>query len=355
MSQSDVTFVVMAGGRGERLWPLVRAVMPKVCLSPNGAASLVRATVDRLHRLEPRAHWLIVTTQGQDEAVRAALPARLRRYVLVEPEIKNTAACVALAALRVAAARPRSVLVVVPADHWVGDVRAFQHALRQAIHAARQRPTLATIGVRPTAARTGLGYLCGGARAGGRAAGPSRRLVRFIEKPSPAQARRLVRRPATFWNVGVFVGRAEVFVSVITRWLPAHHRRLSAAAALTGGALQRRLRSAYRGLTAVSFDQGVMRHVRDGVMIEGRFPWEDLGSWDVWARLGKAGQRTLFIDSHDVSVVGEPGHLVAAIGVRNLLVVQTPSATLLCRPERAQSVRQLVQELARRPQLQAYL
>ena len=125
-----VTFVVMAGGKGERLWPLVRRDTPKVCLSPDGERTLLQATVDRLRPIWPRAKWLIVTTQGQADAVRACLPHRLRRTVLVEPRIRNTAACITLAAL--ALQEPDRVMVEVPADHWIDDGRAFgvQYARR---------------------------------------------------------------------------------------------------------------------------------------------------------------------------------------------------------------------------------
>ncbi len=158
----SVTFVVMAGGKGERLWPLVRATMPKVCLSPDGTRSLLRATVDRLRPAWPGARWLIVTSQGQEDAVRGCLPAALQGSVLVEPQIKNTAACITLAAVALAIRDPHSVMVVVPADHWVDDEEAFQRAIRTAIRSAVAHDTIAMIGIHPTHAHPGLGYLCAG-------------------------------------------------------------------------------------------------------------------------------------------------------------------------------------------------
>src|SRR3990167_2894154 len=154
-----VTFVIMAGGRGKRLRPLVSAARPKVCLSLDGTRSLLQATIERLGPVWPRAHWLIVTTRGQANIIRRHLPAKFRRALLVEPQIKNTAACLTLAAATVAARDPRRVMVVVPADHWVGDAVAYRRTLRTAIHAALREDAIAMIGIRPTHGHTGLGYL----------------------------------------------------------------------------------------------------------------------------------------------------------------------------------------------------
>ncbi len=359
-----VTFVVMAGGRGERLWPLVRAERPKVCLSPDGTQSLLRATIARLRPTWPRAEWLIVTTREQAGAVRAALPPRLRTALLVEPEIKNTAACITLAAATLAVRDPRRVMVVVPADHWIGDAAAYQRALRAAVRAAVRHDAIATVGVRPTHPNPGLGYLCAGAALNGPSAPRAFRLERFVEKPSVAQARRLLRGRRTYWNSGTFVGTADKFLECVTEWLPEHTRRL---VPLAGGlrralgrrrdsrtSLAQRVRAAYRRLDGVSFDHGVMDHVRTGIIVEGLFPWADLGSWDTWARLGGTSARTIGVDSENVTVVGQRGHLFATIGVRDLVIVHTPNATLICRPDKAQAVRDVVRRVARDPRLSAY-
>ena len=361
----SVTFVVMAGGKGERLWPLVRAAAPKVCLSPTGRRSLLQATIDRLRPAWPRASWLIVTTQGQAEAVRASVPPSLRRTVMVEPQIKNTAACITLAAVAQAIRDPQRVLVVAPADHWVNQVGVFQRAIRTAIRASVERDTIVTIGIRPTHAHPGLGYLCAGSLLKGCGAPRVFRLARFIEKPSRVQARRLLKRPRTYWNSGIFVGTADKFLECVTEWLPDHTRRLVPLAitasrsrdrqvALGSPAFTRRASEAYRALEAVSFDHGVMDHVRGGLVVEGRFSWADLGSWDTWAHLCRSTSRTVALDSQNITVVGQDGHLIVAIGVRDLLVVHTASATLICRPDKAQEVREVVRRLSKDPRLAAY-
>lgn len=356
--RSSVTFVVMAGGRGERLWPLVRAAIPKVCLKPDGTHSLLEATIERLRPVWPGAQWLIVTTQGQAQAVRQALPPAWRRAILVEPQIKNTAACLTLAAAVLARRDPNHVMVAVPADHWVPrtptNLRAYQRSIRAAIDAAVAHDTIVMIGVRPTQAHAGFGYLCASSALGGTS--PTLfRVARFVEKPSRAVAARLLRRPRTFWNSGTFVATAQRFLESVSAWLPSHAQRLIPLGQVWGRpTFARQAAAAYRGLRSVSFDTGVMTQVRDGLVVDGRFQWADLGSWDTWARVGRTTGRTVSVKSRNVTVVSHDRHLVAMIGVRDLAVIHTPSATLICRLDEAQAVRELTQQLAKDSRWAAY-
>jgi len=352
----SVTFVIMAGGRGERLWPLVRQSIPKVCLSPDGRGSLLRNTIDRLRPAWPGARWLIVTTREQADAVRAIVPAALRRAILIEPQIKNTAACITLAAVAIARQDEHSVMVAAPADHWIGDPPAFQRAIRAAIRAAVTHQTIVTIGVRPTHPHPGLGYLCAGSSLHGAAGAGARlfRLARFVEKPSLLRARALLKRPRTFWNSGMFIATADTFLAGITEWLPEHTRQLAPLATSSTRTFARRARKAYEALRGVSFDHGVMNRLQTGIIVEGRFSWADLGSWDAWARLGQRSSRMIAVDSENVQVIGHDGHLVATIGVRDLVVVHTPTATLICHSQKAQAVRHVVRRLAMNPQLASY-
>lgn len=361
-----VTFVILAGGRGERLWPLVRADRPKICLSLDGAKNLLAATIDRLRPVWPTAKWMVVTTAGQAQAVRRCLPPALRGAVLVEPEPKSTAACITVAAAAIARRDPDRVLVVAPADHWIGRLEAYRHSVRAAIVAAARHHAITTIGVRPTHPHTGLGYLCAGTLLASRRSAGARvfRLARFVEKPSRSVAQRLIARPGTYWSVGIFVGSARTFLRCLTEHLPAHVRHLLPLAARVGRpSFTREARRIYQQVPAVSFDHGVMDRLTGGLIVEGRFAWEDLGSWEAWVRrAGEArpvrassnGARAISVESEQVAVVTHDHHLVATVGVRNLLVVTTPSATLICAPDRAQAVRAVVRRLARDPRLAAY-
>lgn len=349
MTKPRVVFAILAGGKGERLWPLVRAQSPKVCLSPDGDKTLLVRTLERLKATWPSAGFLVITTQAQQEAIRKTLPKQKRIQLIIEPEGKNTAACITLAALTVARQNPNTILFTVPADHWVGRLKPFKQAAQTAIRMAARQGCLVTIGIRPTCAHTGFGYLCAGSRVKAKAAHSPDvfKVARFVEKPPASVARRLIRLTSTYWNSGMFVGKASQFAARIKRWLPGHYHRLKAP-------INRRLSRIYRGLKPVSFDHGVMQHLRDTLVVEGRFPWEDLGSWDVWARLGNKTARAFALESSGISVIGQRDHLIATLGVRDLLIVQTPTATLVCRTDKAQSVREIARRLSRHPALKAY-
>ncbi len=355
-NRSHVTIVIMAGGRGERLWPLVRTNKPKVCLSIDGKHSLLEATIDRLRGLWPDARWLIVTTNGQEDAIRDCLrhsnqrTPNLENSLLVEPQPKNTAACIGLAAIALAIRNPREIMVVMPADHWIRNVWAFRKNLRTAIRAALAHDTIVTIGIHPTYPHCGLGYLC----AGTPLTTGVFRLDRFVEKPTRSVAAQLIRRPRTFWNSGIFIGAADTFLECLTEYLPNHICRLFPLANRVGRkSFVHRAQVAYRHLDNISFDHGVMDMLTRAIVVEGRFDWMDLGSWDAWAHLCRS-PKTVGIESRNVTVIGEESHLVATIGVRNLIVVQSPSATLICSPKASQEVRQLLRQLAQRPQLKPY-
>lgn len=360
MAESKVTFVVMAGGKGERLWPLVRAQMPKVCLSPDGTRSLIQQTIDRLRPVAPGADWLIVTTSGQEGPIRRALAKGQKARILVEPEGKNTAACIALAAVAVASRNPSGIMVAVPADHWMGDVPVFQQSMKCAIQAAEKSGCLVTIGISPKSAHCGLGYLLTGSRVAGFQNPKVFHIKRFIEKPGLALAEQLVKQGA-FWNSGMFIGKAERFIECITEWLPDYASLMVTLAPwfstmnVGSPAFKKRLRAVYRRLAGISFDHGVMQHLKDALVVHGNFSWEDLGSWDIWAKLGQTLPKTVMVDSKNISVIGQRNHLVAAIGVQDVVVVQTPTVTLLCHPSRAQEVRRVVSQLSSRREMACYL
>jgi len=363
-----VAYVIMAGGKGERLWPLVRSEIPKVCLpapstarqagvSIDGTHTLLGATLKRIQPLMRRGDaLLIVTTAPQAQAVRAVLPAQVRRSLLVEPEGKNTAACIALAAATLAQRDPTSVMAVLPADHWIRQASAFRKSLLAAIEWASTDERIVTIGVRPTRIHPGLGHLCPGSLLGIRHGCRVFHLTRFVEKPSHRVAQRLLSQRRTMWNAGMFIGRVTTFLELMQQWLPHHARQLIPLGPVVGrSAFQRTAASAYRRLRAVSFDDGVMVHLRNGCVVEGDFTWEDLGSWDSWVRIRRIGAPALSIASRNVHVVSPDGHLVAAVGLRDLVVVHTPDATLVCRTQDAQAVRTVVARLAHDRSLSRYL
>ncbi len=341
----------MAGGSGTRFWPRSRRLLPKQLLAVLGSRSLMQEAVERLRGLVPTAQILVVTHRDHASAVRRQLPSLPRANILSEPIARNTAPCLALAALEIERRAPGATFVSVPADHAIADPREFRATLLEAFAWAAAEPVAVTIGVRPTAPETGYGYI----HLGSRVAGRTSRVRSFVEKPNTARARRFVSSRHYLWNSGMFAWRTATILELLDRLLPAVTRPLRAALAkparLRPGALAR----AYAQVPSISIDYGVMEHARDVLVVAGDFGWSDVGSWAALAALGAAASPggVVPVDAKGSVVFGD-GRLVAVVGVENVIVVDTPDAILVCHRDRAQDVRRVVEELARRG-LERYL
>ena len=269
--------MILAGGAGERFWPASRAALPKPFLRVLGDKTLLDATAARARRVAARGCVWVVCGQEHERLIRAALRLPSAR-LLVEPERRNTAAAVAFAAKRIAAEDPDAVMLVLPADHHIPDLRAFAASVRSAAHAAHEAGVLVTLGIAPTRPETGYGYIEQGAAAG--AGHPELyRVRRFIEKPDAARARRFLRRGGYFWNAGIFVWSVREILAEIARYMP----QLDAALAPLGARRspsRAAIASAYRGAPSAPIDTGVMERSRRVWTLPVSWHWSDVGTWE---------------------------------------------------------------------------
>lgn len=345
---SEVHALVMAGGVGSRFWPLSRRRRPKQLLPlASSGRSLLAATIDRIAPLCPPERVVVVTNAALVDAVRADVPALPAAQVLGEPIGRNTAACIAWGASRIARVDPDAVCVVLPADHHVEDEAAFLAALRTAVRAAED-DAVVTIGIQPTRPETGYGYL-----EVAEVVGPGvHRAARFVEKPDRQRAEAFLAAGRYLWNSGMFVFRARVILAAIARHLPALGEAARAWAELDLDAELERVTADYPGLVAVSIDHGVMEKLPEVRVVPGAFGWTDLGSFEsVWA-LGDRDEdgnrlppRAVVVDSAGCFVEAPPTKTVALLGVRDLVVVDTADALLVMPRERAQEVKAVVRRL----------
>jgi mannose-1-phosphate guanylyltransferase len=342
--------VIMAGGSGTRFWPLSRRGRPKQFLPLTGSTPLLRMTFERIRPLIPARRILVVTAQDTAGAVRRMLPELPAGNVIAEPAGRNTAPCIGVAAGVVRRRDPRAVLAVFPSDHAIGDPAAFRAELARALRQAARAPVLVTLGIRPTYPATGYGYI----EAGPKIAPSSRfhAVRRFREKPSLPRARRYSASGRHWWNAGIFAWGAGTVLDALRTHHPELGRRLDALAA--GPFRPADIARAYPAFPSISIDYAVLEKARNVVVLPVRFPWDDVGAWDAIADHHRPDERgnvrvgpACVVDAAGNLLVAGDGRVVAALGVRDLIVVHTPDATLVCPRGRSQDIRRVVEELQR--------
>jgi mannose-1-phosphate guanylyltransferase/mannose-6-phosphate isomerase len=347
--------VILSGGAGTRLWPVSREAHPKPFIVLPDGQSLLQKTLLRAAALRPDA-ILTITNRDyffitRDAYAEVALAPGIALDYLLEPAGRNTAPAIAAGALRL---RGRfgdaATMLVLPSDHLIGDVAAFAEAVQAATELAEQG-YLVTFGIVPTAAETGFGYI--EADQARKLGGAGLAVRRFVEKPARAKAEEYLASGRHFWNSGMFCFRVGEFLAELERCAP----ELSAAVAAAWQATPRHQApvaidpESFARVADISVDYAVMEKAERVAVVPGRFDWSDIGSWQALGELvsaDAAGNRVqgeaVLVDTKDCFVRSED-RLVAALGVRNLLVVDTPDALLVADRSRAQEVKSIVQQL----------
>jgi mannose-1-phosphate guanylyltransferase len=347
--------LIPAGGSGTRLWPLSRARRPKFLLDLGvGAGTLIQSTRARLAPLAAAESTYVITGAVHAADVARQLPELPAAHILVEPAPRNTAPAIGLAAALIHRADPDAVMGSFAADHVVADEAAFHAAVRAAIEAAAD-DVLVTIGITPTAPETGYGYLRRGERIG---SGPAYRVEEFVEKPARDVAERYLRDGNYLWNASMFVWRTAAFLSELQRQLPRLYDGLMQIAQAWGTEHQDAvLGEVWPTLPEETVDVGVMEGAgRNGrvVTVPADLGWNDVGDWDTLAEVltrGDEGGATLgpgpviSQDSPHSLICAGSDRVVAALGVSDLIIVDTPDALLVCPRSRAQDVKEVVTAL----------
>ncbi len=348
--------LILAGGAGTRFWPASRARMPKQLLGIVSKRPLLLETIDRvLPIVGAEEHVFISSGTSVATATRAALPTFAADRILVEPIGRNTAPCIGWGAATIARHDPDAVVIVLPSDHHVTRVDAFREALEAAVASAKSGH-ITTIGITPTRPETGYGYIELGDPVG---TGPVRRVARFVEKPDRSRAEAFLAGGRHLWNGGMFVFRAADMLAAIRAHLPALADGLDAFdAAARVGTEPIAVESRFPALPSISIDVGVMEKRSDLHVVPVDMGWSDVGSWEAAWELSERDAAANAVHGNAVLVDAEDNYIldlrtrsdsrdrvIALVGVKGMVVVETDDAVLVARRDRAQDVKKVVEQL----------
>jgi mannose-1-phosphate guanylyltransferase len=344
--------VIMAGGSGERFWPLSRMKRPKQLLALTSERMMIEEAIDRITPIVPPERVLIITSRLLRQPIIDALPGLPPENVIAEPAKRNTAPCLALACSVIESREGGDALMaVLTADHFIGDVEAFRHDVQVALSYAEHNDALLTLGIPPTRPETGYGYI----RMTQKVA-PSHvtRVAEFREKPSIDVAMQYLRSGEYVWNSGMFFWRTHALADAMQSVLPEVGFHINHMTSAIMAADPTALESTFGAMPDISIDYGVMERASNVFVVPASFPWDDVGSWDSLDRMQPRddsgnvvqGAVTTVNTNNSVIVNAHAGsHVVTGVGLDDVVVVVTDDATMVCSKEHAQDVKLIVKSL----------
>jgi len=351
----------MAGGSGSRFWPHSRKKRSKQFLSLVGKQTLIESTVRRFLPLTSPDHLFVVSNIGQKcEMEKQHLPVPSQN-IIYEPIGKNTAPCIGLAALFVEARDPEAIMVVSPADHLIRQEDRFRKTVMAAVSLAGQKDALVTIGIQPDRPATGYGYIQIKENLG-KLNGISSFSVRtFAEKPNLATAERFLKSGDFYWNSGIFIFKISVLLKAFEKYAPDLYEALLTLKKVIGNNnYEETLEKVYRQIRGISIDYAIMEKADNVFLVKGEFEWNDLGSWEQTYKLSKKDSDgnaiqgdVVTMDSRNCYISTSSG-VIAVIGMEDIIIVQEKDATLICRRDRVEDVKKIVERFKRK-NLQKYL
>jgi mannose-1-phosphate guanylyltransferase / mannose-6-phosphate isomerase len=334
--------VILAGGVGSRFWPFSRELEPKQFMKIIGQVSLLQATIQRLKGVVDARRVYIITNniyfyEVKAQVAKFGIP---EANIILEPQGKNTAPAIGLCAKLINRFDKDAVLLVLPSDHYIKNIENFKSTLKKAIACAKNN-LLVTIGIKPTASSTGYGYIKVDGENDGYLV-----VEKFLEKPDLNKAKKYFKDKRFFWNSGMFIWKASVFLEETKKYLPKLYANLQLINSVDD------IVKIWPRIEAISVDYGIMERSRRIALIPADFYWTDLGSWDALAEIfpkdkkrNIANSNTLNVDSQGVCVFSRGNRLISTIGVNNIVIADTPDALLVCDRNRTQDVKQLVERL----------
>ena len=344
--------LIMAGGSGTRFWPRSKTVKPKQYLNLSGHESLLQSTIKRFSTFTEPENIYVVSGKSQATVLEEQTPMLPKANLIYEPVGKNTLPCIGLAAMFTEKENPHGVMVVTPSDHLIGNDERFRDTILAAVKIAEDRDGIVTIGIIPTYPATGYGYVQVESEIEAYNNVNRFKVRRFVEKPCRKIASEYLSQGGFYWNSGLFIFKINVFLEALRQFSPALYNNLRKIQEEIGNPnFELTLESVYHTVENISIDYGIMEFAENIYLVEGNFVWNDLGSWEsIYLTAekdenGNAGAgESVIIDSKNSYIYSETG-IIALVGLDDVIVVQDGNTTLVCKRDKAEEIKKVVDQL----------
>lgn len=354
--------VIMCGGSGSRFWPKSRKNFPKQFLQTVGSKTMIQLTVDRINSFIPLDNIYMVTNKSHVQNINDQLPEIGLENILIEPMIKETAACIGYSAVKLLKQDKDAVMIVLPSDHYIEDEAQFIETIKQGLDIALKRNCLVTMGIKPTRPETAYGYIETGKRLEGEPEAPVYKVKRFTEKPNKEKAQEFIDKGTYLWNSGMFIWKASVLLEQYKEFLPDMYECLINISEAAGTYREADVvEQEYMKIDGISIDYGIMEKSNDVYVMETNFKWDDIGSWTALERYLEKDDsgnsikgEVKALDSQNCILYGDK-RLIAAVGIKDLIVVETDDVILVCQKERDQDIKALLKNLSGNDEYEKYI
>jgi len=346
----DTFVVIMAGGKGERFWPMSTDFVPKPFVPIVEDKSLIQLTLARVNRFLPFEKIYVVLGERHLDIAKRQLSFLPEENFIVEPDAKDTAACIGFSAINLLSKIKDGIMITLPADHYVVDVERFNETLINSVRFAKKGDYLITIGIKPTRPETGYGYIKAYEIFDTYDGINCFKVEKFVEKPDFKTALEYLKDGNYYWNAGIFIWGLHSILKSIEKYMPELFSRLIKIKEIMEGRERGNIEEIYRGFEKKSIDYGVMEKADNVLMLKGDFIWDDIGTWQALLRVMKTDENNNFTsgdvflkDVKDSVVLGNEIN-IGAIGVSNLVIVASKEGVLVCDKDRAQDVREIARK-----------
>lgn len=352
--------LLMAGGSGTRFWPKSREKTAKQYLNIYGKKSLIENTISRFEKIVPPENLYIVTKEAQKKEIKKYIGKVPENNIIFEPVGKNTAPCIGLGALLIQHKDPEGILIVSPADHLIQKEKKFSQTINTAVKVAEEHNCFVTIGISPDRPATGYGYIQSKKSIGPINTIDVYKVRTFAEKPDTETAEKFIESGDFFWNSGIFIFKIKTFFIALKKYLPELHEGLSELKkSLDKKNFEKKLHKIYPKLKSISIDYGIMEKTDNVCVVKGDFPWNDLGSWEQVYQISPKNKEGNVLHGNVITQDVNNSYIstdkmLAVVGLKDVVVVQNDDATIICRKDKSEDIKNIVLQLKKK-NLKKYL